>query len=207
MIAIDGVAGAGKSTLAQALSDRLGVDRLDTGAMYRAVALAALRRGLAPGDAARLAELARGMSLEVAGRVLLDGEDVTEAIRSPEVDAVVSVVAAHREVREELVSRQRCWATGRDGAVVEGRDIGTVVLPDATLKIFLTAAPAVRARRRARQAGVPGEGAGGVEALARRDRSDSSRAASPLAVADGARVLDSSDRSVEELVEEVLGWL
>jgi cytidylate kinase len=211
VIAIDGPAGSGKSTLARAVADRLGYRHLDTGAMYRAVTLLALRRGVV-GDDEAAAVLARHMSLEVNGLVVLDGEDVTAAIRSPEVDAAVSEVAAHNLVRAELVVRQRRWADAVAGAVVEGRDIGSVVFPDARLKVYLTAHPEERARRRAEQ--LPGVDVGSpapldaaASALARRDRLDSSRTASPLVVADGAIVVDSTGRSVDEVVEEVLSYL
>lgn len=198
MIAIDGPAGSGKSTVSRALARRLGLARLDTGAMYRAVTWAALRRGVDPADQAATAGLAETVALEVDERVVADGTDVTEAIRTPEVSGAVSLVAANPGVRATLVARQRAWVAARGGAVVEGRDIATVVFPDADLKVYLTASPAERARRRAEE---------GAVALAERDRIDSTRAASPLGVAEGARVVDTTDRSVEDVVEEVLGWL
>ncbi len=199
IIAIDGPAGSGKSSVSRALSRRLGLERLDTGAMYRAVAWAALRDGIAPDDRPAVARLARGLTLEMGERVVADGTDVTEVIRGPEVSAAVSAVAANPDVREELVERQRQWAADHGGdAVVEGRDIGSVVFPAADLKIFLTAPAEVRAARRAEEA---------PEAVARRDRIDSTRAVSPLEVPDGALVIDSGGRTVEEIVEEVVGWL
>ncbi len=198
LVAIDGPAGSGKSTLARALAERLGVERLDTGAMYRAVAWAVLRDGADPADGAAVAAAAGALALEVGERVVADGTDVTEAIRGPEVGAAVSVVAAHPAVRDVLVGRQRAWAAARAGGVVEGRDIGSVVFPDADLKLYLTADPDVRAARRAEE---------GAVALARRDRLDRTRAASPLGVPAGARVVDTGAHSVEEIVEEVLGWL
>jgi cytidylate kinase len=139
LIAIDGPAGSGKSTVAARLAAELGFDRLDTGAMYRVVALRALSAGVGPEDHDALVALARAVRIEVGDRVLADGEDVTEAIRSDAVDRVVSAYAADAGVRAELVRQQRAWANGRSGAVVEGRDIGTVVFPDAPLKVFLTA--------------------------------------------------------------------
>jgi cytidylate kinase len=211
VVAIDGPGGSGKSTVAAALASRLGLEWLDTGAMYRAVALAALRRGIAPGDGEALAAVTRGLHMEMGPRVLLDGEDVTAAIRGHDVDAVVSSVASHRGVREELVGRQREWVAARGSAVVEGRDITSVVLPDADLKVYLTAEPAERALRRA------GEHAGGVpahaqvaatgEAIERRDRLDAGRTHSPLVVAEGAVVVDSTKRSVAEVVDEIVALL
>jgi cytidylate kinase len=216
IVAIDGPGGSGKSTVSRALARRLGVERLDTGAMYRALALAAIRANIAPEDAGALGELARGLELELGetgGRdlVRLSGEDVTDAIRGADVNAVVSVVAAHPVVRAELVARQRAWVAQHGAGVVEGRDITSVVLPDADLKVFLTADPEVRAKRRAL------EDAGGEhhradahaagEAIARRDRLDAARAASPLVVADGAVVVDSTGKSIDEVVDEIWGLL
>ncbi len=146
-----------------------------------------------------MAAVAAAALIETDGTtVSIDGTDVTDAIRTPEVSAAVSAVAANPEVRRHLVERQRRWAAEHDGGVVEGRDIGTVVFPEADLKVFLTATPAERARRRHEE---PPEG------LARRDEIDSTRAASPLTRADDARLLDTTGRSVEDVVEEVLSWL
>jgi cytidylate kinase len=145
-----------------------------------------------------VAELARSLSIEIGDRVEVDGTDVTAAIRGPEVSGVVSVVAANGGVRAVLVERQRRWMAERGGGVVEGRDIGSVVFPDADVKIFLTASADERARRRPEES---------VDALSRRDRLDSTRAASPLGVADGARVIDTTGRPVEDIVEEVVAWL
>jgi CMP/dCMP kinase len=197
-VAIDGPAGSGKSTLSRALAARLGVGRLDTGAMYRSVAWAALQRGVDPADTEAVAGVARTLVLDVGDRVVADGTDVTEAIRGPEVSAAVSAVAANPAVRAVMVDRQREWVAAHGGGVVEGRDIGTVVLPDADLKLYLTASPEVRAARRSEE---------GAEAVARRDRLDSTRAASPLEVAEGARVIDTGALGVEEIVDEVMGWL
>ena len=211
VIAIDGPAGAGKSTVARAVARRLGLARLDTGAMYRAVTLLALRTGSDPGDAARVAELASGMVLSLDDdTVVLDGEDVTDAIRSPAVDAAVSTVAAIPAVRAELVRRQRDWVAERGGAVVEGRDIGSVVFPKAEVKVYLDAHPEERARRRSTQLGLEEEGDGLVSTAARlsaRDSLDAGRAVSPLAVAEGAIVVDSTHLSVDDVVEEVLRCL
>ncbi len=197
-IAIDGPAGSGKSTVSRALAARLGIDRLDTGAMYRAVAWAALDRAIDPGDRDAVAAVARSVVITVGEQVTVDGTDITEAIRGPVVSAAVSSVAANPEVREVMVHRQREWAAERGGGVIEGRDIGSVVFPGADLKIYLTASAEERARRR------PEEGA---DAVARRDRIDSTREASPLGVAEGARVIDTTDRPVHEIVEEVVTWL
>ena len=199
VIAIDGPVGSGKSTVARAVARRLEVDYLDTGAMYRSVALAALRRGIDPEAAGGevLARVASEVQLDVGERVVLDGEDVTDELRTPDVGRVVSAVAAKPLVREELVRRQRDWARSHRGGVVEGRDIGSVVFPDAELKVFLTASDEERARRRS--------GDEDAEALARRDRLDSTRAASPLSVADGAVVVDSTGRSVDDVVDEIGG--
>ncbi|MBO0894916.1 MAG: (d)CMP kinase, partial [Acidimicrobiales bacterium] len=214
VIAIDGPVGAGKSTVTRAVAARLGVARLESGAMYRAVALAALRKGLDLHQGGALAELARGMSLEVNARVLLDGEDVTDALRTDEVSQASSVVARHPEVRAELVRRQRAWIERHQGGVVEGRDIGTVVAPDATLKVFLTASLEERARRvsgaASSRAGATGETpdlSRVAEALVQRDRSDASRPISPLVPADDAVVLDTTGRSVEAVVDEVVSLL
>jgi len=198
VVAIDGPAGSGKSTLSRALADRLGVERLDTGAMYRSVAWAVLERGVAPGDAPAVATVARDLVIDVGERVVADGTDVTEAIRGPEVSAAVSAVAANPEVRSVMVERPRSWVAARGGGVVEGRDIGSVVLPDADLKLYLDASPEVRAARRSEE---------GAAAVARRDRLDSTRTASPLEVPEGARVIDTGARSVDEIVEDVVAWL
>ena len=198
LVAIDGPAGAGKSTVSTAVADRLGVDRLDTGAMYRAVAALALERGTAPDDRAAVAALAAGSTIEVGQRVTIDGLDVTDVIRSPEVGRAVSIVAANPEVRRHLVQRQRAWADAHGGGVVEGRDIGSVVFPHAQVKVYLTASPEERARRRNDEA---------PEGVARRDRIDSTRDASPLREAEDAHPLDTTGRSVQDVVEEVLSWL
>ena len=197
-IAIDGPAGSGKSTVSRALAVRLGIDRLDTGAMYRAVAWAVLDREVDPGDRDGVADVAGSVEIAVGERVTVDGTDVTRAIRGPEVSAAVSAVAANPDVRAVMVRRQREWAAERGGGVIEGRDIGSVVFPAADLKIYLTASAEERARRR------PEEGA---DAVARRDRIGSTREVSPLGVAEGARVIDTTDRPVEEIVEEVVTWL
>lgn len=211
VVAIDGPAGAGKSTLAQAVADHLGLERLDTGAMYRAVAWQALSAGIDPADDAAVAEMARRLTIEVGDRVTVDGQDVTGAIRTAAVDRAVSAVAANPEVRATLVDRQRRWVGERGAGVVEGRDIGTVVLPDADVKIYLTARTDERARRRAEERG-DGRSVDEIETdLERRDRLDSTRDVSPLIsprdVADDAVVIDSTGRSADEVLREVLACL
>jgi cytidylate kinase len=203
VIAIDGPAGSGKSTVAKRLAAALDLDYLDTGAMYRSVAFAALARGIGPdGESERIAELARVSQIDVRsdGTVLVDGIDVTIQIRGPEVTRAVSAVAAIPEVRAELVSRQREWARRRNGGVLEGRDIGSVVFPDARLKVYLNASPDVRAARRAGE--VTDLDYDTVAAdLARRDAYDSGRSTDPLTRADGAIEVDTSDMTIDEVVE------
>jgi CMP/dCMP kinase len=204
VIAIDGPAGSGKSTVAKRLADRLGLEYLDTGAMYRAVAFDALRCNVDPEDGDRVASLARELDLDVDnGKVVVDGTDATVEIRGPEVTRAVSIVAANPGVREEMRRRQREWATKRDGGVIEGRDIGTVVFPDAALKVFLTAAPETRARRRALEVTELDYETVAAD-LARRDALDEGRDHSPLAEAPDAVTVDTTDRSVDEVVDELL---
>lgn len=203
IVAIDGPAGAGKSTVGRAVAARLGLDYLDTGAMYRAVTFAALRRGLDPADEADVAELSESVDITVDGTsVIVDGVDATIEIRGREVTSAVSAVAANSRVRSELVRRQRRWVDDHRGGVVEGRDIGTVVFPDATLKLFVTASPRVRAQRRVAEIG--GDVAEVEASIIERDRRDSTRPDSPLAEATGAIVLDTSGSSIDEVVEQVL---
>lgn len=205
VIAIDGPAGSGKSTVARAVAARLRLDYLDTGAMYRAVAFAALERGLEPTDANAVAELARQVDMNIGETVVVDGVDATTAIRGPEVSRAVSAVAANPEVRREMVARQRRWAEDHDGGVVEGRDIGTVVFPDATVKVYLTASDTERAVRRSRDKEMGSLGYEQVAAdIARRDHLDSTRVASPLTVADDAVVLDTTGVDVDTVVQTVL---
>jgi CMP/dCMP kinase len=205
VIAIDGPAGSGKSTVARRLADRLGLEYLDTGAMYRAVTFAALRRGIDPADTEPVENLARVVDMEVtAERVMVDGADATIEIRGPEVTRAVSLVAANPGVRTELVRRQREWTHARGGGVLEGRDIGTVVFPDALLKVYLSARPDVRAERRAAE--VTGLDYETVAAdMARRDALDQGRETDPLRRADGALELDTSDMTVDEIVESLAG--
>ncbi|MEZ5216777.1 MAG: (d)CMP kinase [Ilumatobacteraceae bacterium] len=202
VVAIDGPAGAGKSTVAKLVAERLGLTYLDTGAMYRSVTYLALTRGVDPHDSAAVAELARAMVLVIDGpTVHVDGTDVTAAIRSPEVNANVSAVAANSAVRAELVARQRRWAQATGGGVMEGRDIATVVFPDAVLMVFLTASAEERARRRAAESG--GEVAEIAESIRARDHADSTRADSPLVAADSAVVVMTDGKSVEQVVDEI----
>ncbi len=203
VIAIDGPAGAGKSTVGRALARRLGLEYLDTGAMYRAVTFATLRRGLDPTDDDDVAKVCEGLDLTVDDtHVTVDGVDATVEIRGREVTAAVSAVAANSRVRSELVRRQREWVAERAGGVVEGRDIGSVVFPDAALKLYVTASPRVRAERRVAEIG------GNVDeveaSIIERDRKDSSRADSPLTEAAGAVVVDTSSMSIDEVVDHLL---
>jgi CMP/dCMP kinase len=206
IITIDGPAGAGKSTVARALARRLGFRFLDTGAMYRAVALTALRRGLdwdAPDDLARLAQT---LDIRTLGaRILLDGEDVTEAVRTSEVTAVTRYAAGNPKVREFLVELQRTLAGG-DDVVTEGRDQGTVAFPRAECKIFLTASPAERARRRLLDLQSQGEPVTLEQVLAaqeRRDREDAARAVGPLSPAADAVTISTDGLTLEEVVRRL----
>lgn len=209
VVAIDGPAGSGKSTVAHRVAARLGLEVLDTGAMYRAVTLGMLRAGVDPAasEPDTLAELARSLRIEVDDRVVLDGDDVTDAVRGPDVTESVSAVSAVPGVRVELVERQRAWVEARGGGVVEGRDIGTVVFPEAPVKVFLTASDAVRAARRRGDelaAKRPSEVEAIRTAIERRDRLDSSRAVSPLRAAEDAVVVDTSELGIQDVVERVL---
>lgn len=208
VIAIDGPAGSGKSTVARAVAARLGVDYLDTGAMYRSVAFAALRRGIDPEEAEAVVRLAAGVEMEVEEtKVTVDGVDATVEIRGPEVSKAVSAVAANPGVREEMVRRQRAWIAARGHGVVEGRDIGTVVLPDADVKIYLVADESERARRRVRETqdmAIDIAAADVAADIARRDHVDSTRAASPLTKADDAVEIDTTGLSIDDVVARVL---
>ena len=202
MVAIDGPAGSGKSTVAKMLADRIGVQYLDTGAMYRSVTFASIAIGVDPSDANAVAQLARRMDLQMNddGTVLVNGVDATTQIRGPEVTRAVSSVASHPAVRRELVSRQREWARRRGGGVLEGRDIGTVVFPDATLVVYLNANPEVRASRRAGE--VQDLDYDTVAAdIARRDALDQNRETDPLKRAEGALEIDTSWLTIEQVVE------
>jgi cytidylate kinase len=203
VVAVDGPGGAGKSSVSRALAVRLGWQHLDTGAFYRAATLAVLRARANPRREAVVAALVDDLRLrQDGGAMYLDGEDVSEAIRSPEVTAAVSDVAAHPAVRRILVRHQRQWVAGHQGpVVVEGRDIGSVVFPDADLKIWLVASPAERARRRAAETG---EGLAEVAAdLARRDQADSTRDASPQKPAADAIWIDTTNLGIDTVVERI----
>ena len=202
VIAIDGPAGAGKSTVARAVASELGLTYLDSGAMYRCVALAALAAGADLDDGAALGDLARGLEIELEGtRVELDGSDVGERIRTPEVTAAASRVSVHPQVREAMVARQRLLiAAGR--YVAEGRDIGTVVSPDSPLKIFLTASDEERARRRAAETGEDFESV--LDAQRRRDARDSEREHGAMRAAADAVELDTTGFSLEQVVARVV---
>ena len=208
LVAIDGPAGSGKSSVARAVAERLGFMKLDTGATYRAVALVALAQDLNLDDGTALAAIANGFDLTGTGVVYVGERIPEEALRTPEVSAAASRVSAHAELREVLVERQRAAAreaqASGGGAVVEGRDIGTVVLPDAELKIFLSAAPEERARRRALQTGREEELERIRKAMQTRDKRDSEREASPLKPAPDAVVLDTTNLSLEEVVSRVV---
>lgn len=208
VIAIDGPGGVGKSTVARAVADALDLEHLDTGATYRAATLATLRSGARPSDEGAVLAAVREARIEyLDGVIHLDGDPVPEAVRSEEVGAAVSAVSAHPEVRDVIVQMQRDWVAERDGAaVVEGRDIGTVVFPEADAKVFLTARAEVRAARRARDAEAADKEIDEILAdLHRRDHIDSTRDASPLRPADDAIVIDTSDMGVAEVVARVLG--
>jgi cytidylate kinase len=199
VIAIDGPAGSGKSTVARAVADLLGWSFLDTGAMYRAVTREALFQGVDVHDAAAVAALADEATLTTLPRITVNGRDVEDEIRTEEINVAVSVVAANPEVRASMVARQRELAAAQPlGTVVEGRDITTVVFPHASVKIFLTASLEERARRRGDES---------EDSVARRDEADSTRIASPLRQADDALVLDTTGRDVDDVAQEIVQWL
>jgi cytidylate kinase len=199
VVAIDGPAGSGKSTIAKMLADRLQWSFLDTGAMYRAVTALALREGIDPNNSSSVSSIASTARIETIPAVTINGLDVTIEIRQPEVNHAVSIVAANPEVRAAMVDRQREWSNRQPaGTVVEGRDIGTVVFPDALLKVFLTASPEERARRRGDETAA---------SIQRRDDIDSSRDHSPLRVDEAAVIIDTTNKDVEAVIEEIVACL
>lgn len=199
IIAIDGPAGSGKSTVARAVAQQLGWSFLDTGAMYRAVTCEVLSQGVDLRDESAVGALAETLSLTTTPRVTVNGRDVQDEIRTDTINVAVSVVAANPRVRRAMVSRQREWAKSQPlGTVVEGRDITTVVFPDATLKVFLTASVEERARRRGDES---------PESIARRDDADSTRVSSPLRQAHDALLIDTTDRGAQDVAEEIVQCL
>jgi len=207
IIAIDGPSGAGKGTVARTLAERLGYRHIDTGAMYRAVAWMATHDGVALDDEAGVASIARHAAIVVeGGLVSIDGHDVTRAIRTPEMDKAAAAVARLPRVREILVARQRGYGEG-GGVVMEGRDIGTVVFPDAAVKVYLDASEEERARRRANDAAHAGSQTGQAavaEAIKARDASDTTRKVSPLTIAPDATYIDTTAMPIDRVVATVL---
>ena len=206
VVAIDGPAGAGKSTIAKALATRLNLRYLDTGAMYRAVTFAAIQSGLDLSDQESVSDLTQKSEMILTNdSVSINGMDATKAIRGEVVTAAVSAVAANSLVRTELRQRQRQWIADHNGGVVEGRDIGSVVFPDATLKVYLTASPLVRAQRRVAQTGGVVEQI--ADAIAARDSQDSTRSDSPLLKTDDAITIDTSNRSIDQVLDQIVALL
>jgi cytidylate kinase len=202
VVAIDGPAGAGKSTVARLLAARVGIPYLDTGAMYRVIALAVIDRGVSTEDGQALGKLAQQLDIHVGkNAVTMDGRDVTEEIRSQRVNDVVSMVASNSVVRDHLRRAQRAWVAQMGGGIVEGRDIATVVFPEACLKVFLTASARERAERRVAQSG--GDVNQVEHEISIRDERDSTRIDGPLRAAEDAVVVDTTGRSLEEVLEEL----
>jgi len=207
VIAVDGPGGVGKSTVANRVAEAVGLPHLDTGSTYRAAGLVALRSGTPLDDGTAVLAAIESVDIQIVeGTVTIDGVDVTQALRTDEVTKASSAVATHPDVRSRIVALQRSWVEDHGGsAVVEGRDIGTVVFPDAPVKIYLTARPEVRAARRSGDAEAGNKSTEQIAAeLAARDHTDSSRKASPLRPADDAEIIDTSDLSIDEVVRIVL---
>ena len=203
VIAIDGPAGAGKSTVARQVSTATGLRYLDTGAMYRCVALEVQNTATDPNNAEAVGKIARNVKVVIErDAAKLNGVDVSTEIRTSEINAIVSIIAAHTPVRDAMREQQRQWIQAQKGGVVEGRDIGTVVFPDAILKVFLTASPEVRAERRVGQTG--GDIKAVAASIAERDHLDSTRIDSPLRPSEGSVIVDSSNRTIEEVVAEIV---
>ena len=203
VIAIDGPAGAGKSTVARQVSTATGLRYLDTGAMYRCVALEVQNTATDPNNADAVGKIARDVNVVIErDAAKLNGVDVSTEIRTSEINAIVSIIAAHTPVRDAMREQQRQWIQAQKGGVVEGRDIGTVVFPDAILKVFLTASPEVRAERRVGQTG--GDVKAVAASIAERDHLDSTRLDSPLRPSLGSVIVDSSNRSIDEVVAEIV---
>jgi cytidylate kinase len=203
VIAIDGPAGAGKSTVARQVSTATGLRYLDTGAMYRCVALEVQNTATDPNNADAVGKIARDVKVVIErDAAKLNGVDVSTEIRTSEINAIVSIIAAHTPVRDAMREQQRQWIEAQKGGVVEGRDIGTVVFPDAILKVFLTASPEVRAERRVGQTG--GDIKAVAASIAERDHLDSTRLDSPLRPSLGSVMVDSSNRTIEEVVAEIV---
>lgn len=208
VVAIDGPSGSGKSTIARGVAEALGMQMLDTGAMYRAVTCAVLRAHADPTDQELVTTIAQAVHLDVTrGVTTLDGEDVSAVIRGPEVTANVSSVSVHPGVRAEMVARQRTWVAHHGGGVVEGRDIGSVVFPDAPVKVYLVASHEERARRRQHDETAADRSVSLEEVqhtMAQRDTADSTRAVSPLRSAEGAMIIDTTGRTPEAIVAEIV---
>ena len=203
VVAIDGPAGAGKSTVARLVAEKIGVPYLDTGAMYRCVALAVIDRGISLDAVHEIASLAQSLTISVeSGVVMLDGDDVSDRIRQPEIGAVVSVIAAMSPVRDAMRTQQQQWIARKGGGVVEGRDIGTVVFPNADVKIFLTASATERAARRVEQVG--GDLKQVAQEIEERDRIDSGRADSPMRPAQDSCHVDSTGMTIDAVVDHIV---
>ena len=206
IVTLDGPGGTGKSTVSRVVAYKVGLPHLDTGAFYRAATLAVLEAEVNPSDGVAVENVVSQLEMsQESGRMYLNGRDVSTEIRGEAVTAAVSAVSAHPDVRKRLVEMQRAWVEEHGGGVVEGRDIGSVVFPDATVKVFLDASPEVRAGRRAMETGESVEEV--LNDLNRRDQLDSTRTASPLTIPEGALVIDTSDLTFAEVVDEVLGLI